>query len=135
MADSIGTCVGAVLGTSTTTTFVESASGVTEGGRTGLTAMTPACCSCWLPSSAAVPHHPSFATAPALIIVGFYMMGSAIKIDFSDPSEGIPAFLAILRCPLPTASLRHRHRRHLLDHHQCGHRKAKEKKISPSCMC
>ena len=78
---------------------------------------------------------PSFATAPALIIVGFYMMGSAIKIDFSDPSEGIPAFLTILLCPLPTASLRHRHRCHLLTIVNVATGKAKEKKISPSCMC
>ena len=94
MADSIATCAGAVLGTSTTTTFVESASGVTEGGRTGLTSMTTGIL--FLLAVVFSPLFltiPSFATAPALIIVGFYMMGSAIKIDFSDPSEGIPAFL------------------------------------------
>ena len=100
MADSIGTCVGAVLGTSTTTTFVESASGVTEGGRTGLTAMTTGVlfllATIFSPLFLTIP---SFATAPALIIVGFYMMGSAIKIDFNDPSEGIPAFLTILAMP------------------------------------
>ncbi len=100
MADSIATCAGAVLGTSTTTTFVESASGVTEGGRTGLTAMTTGIL--FLLAVVFSPLFltiPSFATAPALIIVGFYMMGSAIKIDFSDPSEGIPAFLTILAMP------------------------------------
>ena len=100
MADSIGTCVGAVLGTSTTTTFVESASGVTEGGRTGLTAMTTGVlfllATIFSPLFLTIP---SFATAPALIIVGFYMMGSAVKIDFNDPSEGIPAFLTILAMP------------------------------------
>ena len=100
MADSIATCAGAVLGTSTTTTFVESASGVTEGGRTGLTAMTTGVlfllATIFSPLFLTIP---SFATAPALIIVGFYMMGSAIKIDFSDPSEGIPAFLTILAMP------------------------------------
>ena len=100
MADSIATCAGAVLGTSTTTTFVESASGVTEGGRTGLTSMTTGVL--FLLAVVFSPLFltiPSFATAPALIIVGFYMMGSAIKIDFSDPSEGIPAFLTILAMP------------------------------------
>ena len=100
MADSIATCAGAVLGTSTTTTFVESASGVTEGGRTGLTSMTTGIL--FLLAVVFSPLFltiPSFATAPALIIVGFYMMGSAVKIDFSDPSEGIPAFLTILAMP------------------------------------
>lgn len=78
MADSIATCAGAVLGTSTTTTFVESASGVTEGGRTGLTSMTTGVL--FLLAVVFSPLFltiPSFATAPALIIVGFYMMGSA----------------------------------------------------------
>ena len=100
MADSLATCAGAVLGTSTTTTFVESASGVTEGGRTGLTSMTTGVL--FLLSVIFSPLFltiPSFATAPALIIVGFYMMGSAVKIDFNDPSEGIPAFLTILAMP------------------------------------
>ena len=100
LADSIATCAGAVLGTSTTTTFVESASGVTEGGRTGLTAMTTGVlfllATIFSPLFLTIP---SFATAPALIIVGFYMMGSAVKIDFNDPSEGIPAFLTILAMP------------------------------------
>ena len=99
MADSIATCAGAVLGTSTTT-FVESASGVTEGGRTGLTAMTTGIlfllATIFSPLFLTIP---SFATAPALIIVGFYMMGSAVKIDFNDPSKGIPAFLTILAMP------------------------------------
>ena len=98
MADSIATCAGAVLGTSTT--FVESASGVTEGGRTGLTSMTTGVlfllATIFSPLFLTIP---SFATAPALIIVGFYMMGSAVKIDFNDPSEGIPAFLTVLAMP------------------------------------
>ena len=80
--------------------IVESASGVTEGGRTGLTAMTTGVlfllATIFSPLFLTIP---SFATAPALIIVGFYMMGSAIKIDFNDPSEGIPAFLTILAMP------------------------------------
>ena len=100
LADAIATSAGAVLGTSTTTTYVESASGVTEGGRTGLTAMTTGVlfllATIFSPLFLTIP---SFATAPALIIVGFYMMGSAIKIDFNDPSEGIPAFLTILAMP------------------------------------
>ena len=99
-ADSIATCAGAVLGTSTTTTFVESASGVTEGGRTGLTSMTTGVL--FLLAVVFSPLFltiPSFATAPALIIVGFYMMGSALKIEFDDPAEGIPAFLTILAMP------------------------------------
>ena len=100
MADSLATCAGAVLGTSTTTTFVESASGVTEGGRTGLTSMTTGVlfllATIFSPLFLTIP---SFATAPALIIVGFYMMSSAVKIDFNDPSEGIPAFLTILAMP------------------------------------
>ena len=100
LADSIATCAGAVLGTSTTTTFVESASGVTEGGRTGLTSMTTGVL--FLLAVVFSPLFltiPSFATAPALIIVGFYMMGSALKIEFDDPAEGIPAFLTILAMP------------------------------------
>ena len=101
MADSIATCAGAVLGTSTTTTFVESASGVTEGGRTGLTSMTTGVL--FLLAVVFSPLFltiPSFATAPApIIIVGFYMMGSALKIEFDDPAEGIPAFLTILAMP------------------------------------
>lgn len=100
MADAVATCAGAVLGTSTTTTFVESASGVTEGGRTGLTSMTSGIL--FLLAIVFSPLFltiPSFATAPALIIVGFYMMGSSVKIDFNDPSEGIPAFLTILAMP------------------------------------
>ena len=100
MADSLATCAGAVLGTSTTTTFVESASGVTEGGRTGLTAMTTGLL--FLAPVISSPLFltiPTVATAPALIIVGCYRMGAALKIDFSDPSEGIPAFLTILAMP------------------------------------
>lgn len=100
LADAVATMAGAVLGTSTTTTYVESASGVTAGGRTGLTAITTA-----LLFAVAVFFSPlfltipSFATAPALIIVGFYMIGNITKIDFSDFTEGIPAFLTIIAMP------------------------------------
>ncbi len=100
MADSLATCAGAVLGTSTTTTFVESASGVTEGGRTGLTAITTGLL--FLVSVIFAPLFltiPSFATAPALIVVGFYMIGSVAKINFDDMAEGIPAFLTIAAMP------------------------------------
>lgn len=100
LADAIGTSIGAVLGTSTTTTFVESASGVAEGGRTGLTAVTAAVLfglSLFLsPIFLAIP---SFATAPALVIVGFLMMTSITKIDFADYTEAIPAYIAIIAMP------------------------------------
>ena len=91
---------GAVLGTSTTTTFVESASGVSEGGRTGLTSVTTAILfglSLFLsPIFLAIP---SFATAPALIIVGLYMLTNVMNIDFSDMSEAIPCYICIIAMP------------------------------------
>ncbi len=100
MADAVGTSVGAVLGTSTTTTFVESASGVAEGGRTGLTGVVSAALfalSLFLsPVFLAIP---SFATAPALVGVGFLMITSITKIDFSDYTEAIPAYIAIIAMP------------------------------------
>ena len=100
LADAVGTTCGACLGTSTVTPFVESASGVTEGGRTGLTSLTTGILfllSLFLsPIFLAIP---SFATAPALIVVGFYMIGSVSEIDFKDPAEGIPAFLCIIAMP------------------------------------
>lgn len=101
LADAIATSAGAVLGTSTTTTYVESASGVTEGGRTGLTAMTTGIlfllAVIFSPLFLTIP---SFATAPALIVVGFYMLGAVAKIDFDDLSDAIPAFLTIVAMPL-----------------------------------
>ena len=96
-ADAIGTTVGAMLGTSTVTTFVESSTGVVEGGRTGVTAIVTA--GLFLLSLFLSPLFlsiPSAATAPALILVGFFMMSPVKDIDFSDPTEGIPAFLCIL---------------------------------------
>ncbi len=99
-ADAIATSVGAVFGTSTTTTYVESASGVMVGGKTGLTAVTSAALFAlalvFAPVFLAIP---AFATAPALIIVGYMMLSSAVEIDFTDPSEAIPAFLAIVGMP------------------------------------
>ncbi|MBR1575312.1 MAG: NCS2 family permease [Bacteroidales bacterium] len=101
MADSIATVCGACLGTSTTTTYVESASGVGEGGRTGLTAFTAA-----LLFALALLFSPVFlaipgaATAPALVIVGVMMMSPVAKIDWNDYSESIPAFITVLMMPV-----------------------------------
>ena len=99
-ADSTATAVGAVLGTSTTTTFVESAAGVAAGGRTGLTAVAAA--ALFLASILLAPVFlavPGFATAPALVVVGFLMMTAIGGIDFGDPCEGLPAFLTIVAMP------------------------------------
>lgn len=100
LADSVATTAGAVLGTSTTTTFVESASGVSEGGRTGLTAVTTAILfglALFLsPIFLAIP---SFATAPALVVVGFYMLTNVVNIDFNDMSEAIPCYICIIAMP------------------------------------
>ena len=95
LADSIATCAGAVLGTSTTTTFVESASGVTEGGRTGLTSVVVAICfalSAFL--SPVISAIPSAATAGVLVVVGCMMASSLKEIDWGDISEAVPAFFA-----------------------------------------
>ncbi len=100
MADAVATTAGAILGTSTTTTFVESASGVSEGGRTGLTAVTTAILfglSLFLsPIFLAIP---SFATAPALVVVGFYMLTNVVNIDFNELSEAIPCYICIGAMP------------------------------------
>ena len=100
LSDAVGTTVGAMCGTSTVTTFVESASGVSEGGRSGLTAATSAILfglSLFLsPIFLAIP---SFATAPALVIVGLYMLSNVISIDFSDMSEAIPCYVCIIAMP------------------------------------
>ena len=100
LSDAVGTTVGAICGTSTVTTFVESASGVAEGGRTGLTALTTAVLfglSLFLsPIFLAIP---SFATAPALIVVGFLMITSITKIDFADYTEAIPSYICIIAMP------------------------------------
>ena len=100
LSDSIATSIGAIFGTSTVTTFVESASGVAEGGRTGLTALTTAflffISLLFAPIFLAIP---AFATAPALIIVGFYMISGVTKIDFKNYLDAIPAYLTILIMP------------------------------------
>lgn len=100
LADSTATIAGAMLGTSTVTTFVESSSGVMAGGRTGLTAVTVA--GLFLLSLLFAPIFlaiPAFATAPALIIVGFLMLGTVLNIDFNNISEAVPAFVAIIAMP------------------------------------
>lgn len=100
LADSIGTVAGACLGTSTVTSFVESSAGVAAGARTGLASVVTAVLFLFAllfnPLFALIP---SAATAPALIFVGFLMMKSVTSIKFEDPTEGIPAFLAIITMP------------------------------------
>lgn len=101
MVDAIGTTAGAMLGTSTITTFVESASGVGEGGRSGLTSFVTAVC--FLLSLFSAPFFlsvPGAATAPVLILVGLMMMSSVLKVNFADYSEAIPAFICIIFMPL-----------------------------------
>ena len=99
-ADSIATSVGAVFGTSTTTTFVESASGVMAGGKTGLTGVTSAALFAlaivFAPVFLAIP---GFATAPALIIVGYMMLSSCADVNWGDAGEAVPAFLAVAAMP------------------------------------
>ena len=96
-ADALATTVGAVLGTSTVTTFVESASGVSDGGRSGLTALTAGVLFLVaLLFSPILTTIPSFATTPALVVVGLMMVENVRDIDFSDYTEGFPAFMTIL---------------------------------------
>lgn len=100
LADSIGTMVGACLGTSTITTFVESSSGIAEGGRSGLTAVVSGLffllALFFSPIFLAIP---SFATAPALVIVGFLMIQQVVKVEWNDLLEAIPAYIAIFAMP------------------------------------
>ena len=101
MADAVATTCGACLGTSTTTTYVESAAGVGAGGRTGLTAFTTACCFAIALFFAPIfTHIPSAATTAALVIVGLMMLSPIKEIDLDDFSESIPAFLIIILMPL-----------------------------------
>ncbi|MGN0266859.1 MAG: solute carrier family 23 protein [Lachnospiraceae bacterium] len=101
LADALATTFGAVLGTSTVTTYAESSAGIAEGGRTGLTSITTAALFIlaifFAPLFTSIP---SFATAPALIFVGFLMMGSITKVNLNDPIKAIPAYLCILFMPL-----------------------------------
>ncbi|MBQ3536006.1 MAG: NCS2 family permease [Alistipes sp.] len=101
MADAVATTVGACLGTSTTTTYVESASGVAQGGRTGLTAFVVACCfAVALFFSPLFLSIPSAATAAVLIIVGLFMLEPVKNIPLTDYAEAIPAFICIVMMPL-----------------------------------
>ncbi|MBD0335951.1 MAG: NCS2 family permease [Cyanobacteria bacterium Co-bin13] len=101
MADAIGTTAGAVMGTSTVTTYIESASGISEGGRSGFTAVVTALLFILslllIPLFAAIP---GFATTPALLIVGVLMMAGARNIDWDEPADAIAAFLTIILMPL-----------------------------------
>jgi AGZA family xanthine/uracil permease-like MFS transporter len=101
MADAVGTTVGAILGTSTVTTYIESASGISEGGRSGFTAVVTALFFAlsifFIPLISGIP---PFATAPALVIIGVLMMGSVRSIHWDDPAESIPSFLTLVFIPL-----------------------------------
>jgi len=100
LSDAVGTVAGAALGTSTVTSYIESAAGVAAGGKTGLTALsTGVLFLLALVLSPVFLLIPGAATAPALIFVGFLMMKPVVEIDFKDPTEGIPAFLAIVMMP------------------------------------
>ena len=101
MADAIGTCAGACLGTSTVTSYVESTTGVAEGGRTGLTALTSAILFLLaLPLYPIFLAIPSFATAPALVFVGLLMLKNITKMDFNtDIADTVGGFLAIIMMP------------------------------------
>ncbi|MDK2870508.1 MAG: adenine/guanine/hypoxanthine permease, partial [Pyrococcus sp.] len=101
LTDAIGTTFGAILGTSTVTTYIESAAGIEEGGRTGFTAVITGLLFLIIglfiaPVAKAIP---AFATAPALVIVGYYMISAFKEVDFSDPTEAIPAFLVLITIP------------------------------------
>jgi AGZA family xanthine/uracil permease-like MFS transporter len=101
MADAVGTTFGAILGTSTVTSYIESASGISVGGRSGLTAVVTACC--FLLSIFLIPlisAIPEFATTPALLMVGILMISSVRQIQWEDYGEAIPAFLTIVMIPL-----------------------------------
>jgi len=100
LADAVGTVAGAALGTSTVTSYIESSAGVAAGGRTGLTSLfTGILFLLALVLSPIFLLIPGAATAPALIFVGFLMMAPVVDIDFKDPTEGIPAFMAIVMMP------------------------------------
>jgi AGZA family xanthine/uracil permease-like MFS transporter len=101
LSDGIGTTLGATFGTCAVTTYVESAAGVSEGGRTGLTSVATA--ALFFLSLFFAPLFtmvPAAATAPALVMVGFFMMSPVLNIDFDDYTESIPAYLTIIYMPL-----------------------------------
>ncbi|WP_456367580.1 NCS2 family permease [Thermococcus sp.] len=101
LTDAIGTTFGALLGTSTVTTYIESAAGIEENGRTGMTALVTGLLFLAVglfiaPLAGAIP---AFATAPALVIVGYYMLTALKEVDFADPTEALPAFLVLITIP------------------------------------
>jgi AGZA family xanthine/uracil permease-like MFS transporter len=101
LTDAVGTTMGAMFGTSTVTTYIESAAGIEEGGRTGMTALVTGLLFLVIgllvsPIAAIIP---AYATAPALIIVGYYMLSAIRGVDFDDPTEAIPAFLVLVTIP------------------------------------
>ncbi|CAB49984.1 NCS2 family permease [Pyrococcus abyssi] len=101
LTDAVGTTLGALLGTSTVTTYIESAAGIEEGGRTGMTALVTGLLFLVIglfigPLAGSIP---AFATAPALVIVGYYMMSAMKNVDFNDPTEALPAFLVLITIP------------------------------------
>jgi adenine/guanine/hypoxanthine permease len=99
--DAVGTVVSAVFGTSTVTSYIESAAGIAEGGKTGLTAVTVALLFLVaLVFSPLIGLVPGFATAPALVLVGALMIGEISHVKFGDITEGLPAFLTIIMMPL-----------------------------------
>jgi len=101
LTDAVGTTVGAVLGTSTVTTYIESAAGIEEGGRTGMTALVTGLLFLVIGLFIAPLAHaiPAFATAPALVVVGYYMLSAIKEVDFTDHTEAIPAFLVLITIP------------------------------------
>ena len=99
--DAVGTIFSSIFGTSTVTTYIESAAGIAAGGKTGLTAVTVSICFfIMLLFAPLVGLVPSFATAPPLILVGALMMADVGKINFQDFSDGLPAFLTIIMMPM-----------------------------------
>ncbi|AIF69429.1 permease [Palaeococcus pacificus DY20341] len=101
LTDAVGTTMGALFGTSTVTTYIESAAGIEEGGRTGMTALITGALFLVIglfisPLASIIP---SYATAPALIIVGYFMLSAIREVDFDDPTEAIPAFLVLVTIP------------------------------------
>ena len=101
MTDSLATTLGAIMGTSTVAVYVESATGVNEGGRSGLTAFITGVCFLvalfFAPLFLAIP---AAATAPVLVLVGLMMMGAVVKIDFNNYAESVPAFICVIMMPL-----------------------------------
>ena len=135
LADAIATSAGAIIGTSTTTTYVESSAGVAAGGRTGLSSVVTGLLFLvsifFAPIFTAIP---GFATAPALIFVGFLMVSSVIKIDFSDLTEAVPAYLCMLAMPL-MYSIAEGIGMGVVSYHQSSLRKSEKDHSAYVCTC